>query len=66
MKHLQFTATSLIFALGVYIGIECLHKGQAALGVFLILGQIAPKLKILESTMSHHATHVLLEQHDGH
>ena len=70
MKHLQFIVTSLIFTMGLYIGVECLNKGQAALGAFLILGQIAPKLKLLEATLSQHishdAAHVLLEQHDVH
>ncbi len=70
MKHLQFVATTLIFGLGIFIGIECLHKGQSALGFFLILGQVAPKLKLLEAAISqkagHDSLHVLLEDHGGH
>lgn len=70
MKKLQFLATSFIFGLGVFIGVECLQKGQPALGIFLILGQLAPKLKMLEANLSkqvvHDSTHVLLENHIVH
>ena len=70
MKHMQFVITSLIFSLGIYIGMDCLQKGQSALGFFLILGQVAPKLKLLEAAIGqkagHDTLHVLLEDHGSH
>lgn len=67
MRHMLFVLNVAIFSLGILIGVECISKGQTALGVFLVLGQLGPKLKLVEAhvgdKMRHTAQHVLLEDH---
>lgn len=67
MKHMLFVLNGAIFSLGILIGVECISKGQMALGAFLVLGQLGPKLKLVEAhvgdKISHTAQHVMLEEH---